>query len=49
MKHYSPYHQFIQLNYSNSEHLLKYIAPILSAKPESQDTLDDGNPSSHFR
>lgn len=36
MRHYTPFHQFVQLNYSNIEHLQKFISKILTLKPETQ-------------
>lgn len=33
-KQYTVYHKYIQLNYGNADYLQKYIAQILTVKPE---------------
>lgn len=49
IKHYTPYHQFLQLNYANAEHLHKYIAKIFTAKPETAEGEAATLPQSHLR
>jgi hypothetical protein len=33
MRHYTPFHQFMQLNYASADHLQRFIAKILAIKP----------------
>lgn len=37
MKHYTPFHQYLQLNYSNNLSLLRFIEKILGVKPECKE------------
>jgi hypothetical protein len=49
MKHHTPYHQFIQLNYSNADHLHRFIAKIITVKPQLQENASDNGPFSHLQ
>lgn len=49
MQQYTPYHQFIQLNYAHEPHLQRYIAKILALRPEAHAPDGADLPESHAR
>jgi hypothetical protein len=49
MKHHTPFHQYLQLNYSNNYSLLRFIERILAVKPESKQEEGEALPQSHLR
>lgn len=46
-KRLTPFHQYLNENYSQNQSLHKYIEPILAFKPETDQITPTNNPSSH--